>query len=260
MTQEEKNISQKPVHAKPSLYAHYFIQLKDIAKDFGYNLVLHGSMNRDLDLIAIPWIDDPKDEFEMIKEFDRYINGIYSDHLTHYLFSVLPGSRNSYVVNVNRGGAFNNYLDELYYIDISVTPLKKTMNMKKISLLLILSISSLFAFSQVTVSLNGSGSSDPDGTITAFLWRQVSGTNVSIANPTSVTPSIIFTVPGVYKFGLVVTDNQGLKSLEDTVVVTINAAPIRPKASAGPDQNISLPTVKVKTIDINKDVAWLRRY
>lgn len=132
--------------------------------------------------------------------------------------------------------------------------------MKKISLLLILSISSLFAFSQVAVQLNGSGSSDQDGTITAFLWRQVSGTNVSITNPTSVTPSINFTVPGVYKFGLVVTDNQGLKSLEDTVTVTINAAPIRPKANAGPDQIIQLPTASVKFIDINKSVAWLRRY
>jgi hypothetical protein len=56
----------KPTHAKPSLYAYYFMALKDIAKEYGYNLVVHGSLNRDLDLIAIPWVDDPGSEVEMI--------------------------------------------------------------------------------------------------------------------------------------------------------------------------------------------------
>ena len=70
---------EKPIHAKPSLYAFYYEELKVIAKEYGYNLVLHGSMNRDLDLIAIPWINEPKDEFEMIKHFDRHLRGYYSD-------------------------------------------------------------------------------------------------------------------------------------------------------------------------------------
>ena len=113
----------KPIHAKPSLYAFYFETLKIVAKEYGYNLVLHGSMNRDLDLVAIPWVDNPKDEFEMIKEFDKTINGIYSNQKEHYLFNVLPGGRNNYVININRGGKWNNYSDMQYYIDISVTPL-----------------------------------------------------------------------------------------------------------------------------------------
>jgi hypothetical protein len=114
---------EKPVHAKPSLYAFYFESLKVIAKEYGYNLVLHGSMNRDLDLIAIPWVDNPKDEFEMIKHFDREINNIYCDQKSHYSFSILPGARKNYLININRGGRFNNYLDLQYYFDISVTPL-----------------------------------------------------------------------------------------------------------------------------------------
>ena len=52
----------KPLHAKPNIYAYYFEALKAIAKEYGYNLVVHGSMNRDLDLIAIPWVNDPKPE------------------------------------------------------------------------------------------------------------------------------------------------------------------------------------------------------
>jgi len=113
----------KPIHAKPCLYAFYYEELKTIAREYGYNLVLHGSMNRDLDLIAIPWVNDPKDEFEMIQHFDRHLRGYYSEQKDNYLFSMLPAGRKSYVINLNRSGAWNNYEDAQYYIDISVTPL-----------------------------------------------------------------------------------------------------------------------------------------
>jgi hypothetical protein len=114
---------EKPIHVKPSFYAFCFEELKVIAKEYGYNLVLHGSMNRDLDLIAIPWTDEPKDEFEMIKEFSMYLTGFFSNQKEHYLFSVLPGKRKAYVIDLNRGGKWNNYQDGQYYLDISVTPL-----------------------------------------------------------------------------------------------------------------------------------------
>jgi len=118
----------KPLHARPGIFTYFFEDLKLIAREFGYNLVVHGSMNRDLDLIAIPWVDDPKDEIEMIKAFDMHLRGTrYSDgnEKTGYMFSVLPGGRKSYVINLNRGGEWNQYDDKQYYIDISVTPLLK---------------------------------------------------------------------------------------------------------------------------------------
>ncbi len=120
----------KPTHAKPQLYAYYFLQLKEIARDMGYNLVVHGSMARDLDLIAIPWVDDPKPELELIHELHRAITGYVASPETWksvYMFSKLPGGRNSYVINVNRRQTDwdGNYQeDPQYYIDISVTPLK----------------------------------------------------------------------------------------------------------------------------------------
>ena len=113
-------VSRKHIHAKPSLYAYIFIDLKRIAKRYGYNLVLHGSMKRDLDLLAIQWVDEPKDEFKMIQAFEKHLRGVYSEQKEHYNFSVLPGNRNSYVIDLNRGGAWNNYKDLQYYIDISV--------------------------------------------------------------------------------------------------------------------------------------------
>ena len=101
----------KPKHIKPSFYAFIYEQIKDIAEDCGYNLVLHGSMNRDLDLIAIPWIDNPKPELELVHRIDCIINEIPRNAEHNYQFSVLPGGRNSYVINICRGGEWNKYQD-----------------------------------------------------------------------------------------------------------------------------------------------------
>lgn len=48
----------KPIKAKPSFYAICFEGIKSIGMRYGYNIVLHGSLDRDLDLIAVPWIDE----------------------------------------------------------------------------------------------------------------------------------------------------------------------------------------------------------
>lgn len=124
--------SKKRTHAKPSLYAYYFLALKEIAFEYGYNLVVHGSMSRDLDLIAIPWVNDPKPELDMINAMSEYINGFKSNDKGIFLHGVLPGGRNAYVLNVNRGGYMNTgtglhertefLADPQYYIDISITP------------------------------------------------------------------------------------------------------------------------------------------
>lgn len=116
----------KPVKPKPHFYAVCLQPLQDIAKEMGYNLVVHGSMNRDMDLIAIPWVSEPKPEVELIKAFDMHLRGTcYDDGCEErgYKFSVLPGGRRNYVIDLNRGGNWNNYTDEQWYLDISVTPL-----------------------------------------------------------------------------------------------------------------------------------------
>lgn len=113
----------KPIHAKPSLYAYYFESLKGIALKYGYNLVLHGSLNRDLDLIAIPWQKEIGSHDEMIQEFADHLGGrimILSKEQKH----CFPHGRMSYVINLNRGELLDSgdYHDPQYYIDISVIP------------------------------------------------------------------------------------------------------------------------------------------
>ena len=73
------------------------------------------------------------------------------------------------------------------------------------------------------VTLDGSGSSDPDGDLPlAYLWTQTGGPAVTISDPTVVTPT--FTAPGdptVLTFTLTVTDSLGLASAPDEVVITV---------------------------------------
>lgn len=118
-------MSEKPTHVKPGLYAIFYEHLKQIAKEYGYNLVLHGSMHRDLDLIAIPWGDNLKSSDEMIQEFEQYLTG--KKTINPY-YTVLPGGRKSYVIELNRGnkhGEWVRFEDKEYYLDISVTSIGK---------------------------------------------------------------------------------------------------------------------------------------
>ena len=76
-----------------------------------------------------------------------------------------------------------------------------------------------------TVTLNGTGSSDPDGTIASYAWTQTAGTAVTLSSATASQPT--FTAPTVaaattLTFSLVVTDNGGLASAASTVNITVN--------------------------------------
>ncbi len=90
-----------------------------------------------------------------------------------------------------------------------------------------------------TVALDGSSSSDPDGTIAAYAWTQTSGPAVSLSDATTSTAS--FTAPAVTEettlaFQLLVTDNDGATA-QDNVTVTVRNQDgnLPPTANAGSD-------------------------
>ena len=124
----------KPIHAKPSLYSFYFEVIKAIGLKYGYNIVLHGSLNRDLDLIAIPWEEMIGDKDQMVDEIVSVIGGILSmqnrsvDNPIGTRFGLKPNGRIVYIININRDiqykynivSEIKEYTDPQYYIDLSV--------------------------------------------------------------------------------------------------------------------------------------------
>lgn len=110
------------------LYSYYLGLLQEKAKEMGYNLVLHGSLNTDCDLIAIPWTDEPSHHFALIRELDFILTGYKMTHASQYLYTVLPGGRHGYIISMNRGGYTKKgeFIDDpKFYLDISVTPYQK---------------------------------------------------------------------------------------------------------------------------------------
>lgn len=77
-----------------------------------------------------------------------------------------------------------------------------------------------------TVTLNGTGSSDPDAGPSAltYAWSQISGPIATITNPASASASFVATTAGTYVFQLQVSD--GAASATDTVSIVASAGPV----------------------------------
>lgn len=105
-----------------------------------------------------------------------------------------------------------------------------------------------------SVTLDGTQSKAPSGSITAYQWTKVSGPSVgTIVNATSSATLVTGLSEGSYTFQLKITDSNGGTSTA-TVNITVNAAPIPPIADAGNDQSIDLPLNKV-SLDGSKSLA-----
>ena len=92
------------------------------------------------------------------------------------------------------------------------------------------------------VTLNGSGT-DADGTISSYKWNKITGpAQFMVVSSTLAQTAVNGLVQGVYTFELVVTDNSGSLGKDTVQVSVLSAVNIAPKAIAGVDQTITLPT------------------
>lgn len=112
MTDEAKPT--KPQMPWPALYTWIWPALVAAGRRMGYAMALHGSMARDLDIIAAPWTEEAASAEELIAKI-REVLQIYIDdeHLQHpHFYSEKPHGRRAWSLHMG-GGA---------YIDLSVMP------------------------------------------------------------------------------------------------------------------------------------------
>lgn len=112
----------EPIPARAAAYVALYPMLLQIANDHGYALAVHGSLHRDFDLIAVPWIESASDALTLIRAMRRKTRTVtqheMSDRKWHKDCSPTqkPHGRVSYSLHVTNSGMYGGYLD------ISVMP------------------------------------------------------------------------------------------------------------------------------------------
>lgn len=114
METDKVNKDIKKTNMRPALYCTYFVMLRECAQKYGYNLAVHGSMQNDFDIVAVPWVEDVGDLMEMFAEFCDIMGYKYSTGLPYASMEQKPHGRVSYTLNCGAG----------LYLDIAVMPVK----------------------------------------------------------------------------------------------------------------------------------------
>lgn len=102
----------------------------------------------------------------------------------------------------------------------------------------------IFSSSPDSIILDGSASTDPNGSILSYQWSRVSGpVSIAIVNgsaPVTKVKSVVQGIPvesGIYQFELKVTNASGQSSTDIVAIVVIGP----PVVNAGQDQTIIVP-------------------
>jgi len=104
----------KPHHGHrwmPALYVTYFGMLTKVANAHGYALAVHGTVDRDLDVVAIPWVETPSSHDDLLVALDETIGYEFTNE-PYSSKAEKPGGRMAYTLPLGSGG----------YLDISITP------------------------------------------------------------------------------------------------------------------------------------------
>jgi hypothetical protein len=99
----------------PALYCSIYSMLVDTARENGYALAVHGSMTRDFDILAVPWVDVPAEPQELFEAIKKSITCYFPEDPKHDVPEIKPHGRIAY----------NILLDGGYFLDLSIMPPRK---------------------------------------------------------------------------------------------------------------------------------------
>jgi hypothetical protein len=68
-------VNDKPVDTRAAAFAWMIPHITQVARKFGYAIGLHGSMARDLDIIAVPWTDSAAPAEALIEAIRDAVGG-----------------------------------------------------------------------------------------------------------------------------------------------------------------------------------------
>jgi hypothetical protein len=100
-----------PANLAPVIYAHRVHELQTVCRSCGYALALHGSMQRDLDAIAVPWTLEAVPAEQLIERICAAM-GLYKKVDDP---SERPHGRKTWTLLLGQTG----------FVDLSVMPLKE---------------------------------------------------------------------------------------------------------------------------------------
>lgn len=89
--------------------------LTPLAHEMGYALMTHGSLERDLDLLAVPWVEEAVDPRELVKALAKAAGGYWSTEPAKK-----PHGREAYTIILRR--AVETPAGCFPFIDLSVMP------------------------------------------------------------------------------------------------------------------------------------------
>ena len=189
-----------------------------------------------------------------------YLNGSASNDpdgtITTYSWAKISGPGAITIVNSNTslpnidGVQAGEYVFELTVTDDKGATAKDQVKLTVIAAANIKPIAnagrdSSIALPSSSAILNGSLSFDPDGIITNYNWKQVSGSaSTTFTNATNAVTKVNNLGPGEYVFELTVTDNLGASRKDSVSILVINNFRYNERLAVYPNPASSIITVQ----------------
>lgn len=102
----------------PAAYIGLYDTLREIATSNGYALAIHGSLAKDMDLIAAPWTDEAIEPAKLVGLFVKRLGLVWDEGIT----VLSPDNEICKGIKPHGRLAWNIMLGSSAYIDVSIMP------------------------------------------------------------------------------------------------------------------------------------------